>query len=809
MRGPAVSGTTPVHFCRHCGAPLAGVVAPVGDFCCAGCVYVHQLVHAHGLDDYYKMRDPVVAPAGPVVFQPRDYAWLAEWQAAAEASGGPVAEGSLEIQGISCAGCVWLIEKLFHQQPGALQIETNVQLGRMRLCWRRGEFDAPAFARTLQSFNYLAGPPGEEPPIPESRLLVRRVGLCAALAMNTMLFTLPAYFGMEETFGSARLFGTLSMVFATLSVLAGGSTFLVRAARALRAGAMHIDLPIAVGIVGAYAGSLYGWLAGRPAFVYFDFVAAFILLMMTGRWAQVAAVERNRRRLLRAQDRPQKILVLSRPGGPVNRPVEELRAGDLFAVRSGQVVPVEAQLESGPATIGTAWITGEGDPRECGPGARVPAGAINLGRSDLRLRAVQPWSDSLLARLLRPAERDAFRHRALERIVTGYLVGIFAVAIAAGTGWWLATHDAPRTWSVVTAVLVVSCPCAIGLAFPLADELATIALRRAGVFIRESDLWPRLGRVRKLVFDKTGTLTLETPVLRQPGELARLSAAARSALLALVRDNPHPVGQSLHECLCGGALADRLEPAPGRLEEFPGSGLTLRNDSGTWSLGRPGWRGGLRPAPAPARRCDDATGSGHDTEFACDGVVLARFSFTDAVRPDARAEIARLRQRGLNVYILSGDREQKVAAMAQALDLPAACAVGEVAPDQKAAWVRLIDRRDTLMLGDGANDSLAFDAAFARGTPVIHRGVLENKADFYYLGNTLAGLRRLFEVNEARRRTQAWLLVFSVAYNLLAVGLAAAGHMSPLLAAVLMPVSSLLTLAIVGAGMRRASGTAA
>ena len=141
--------------------------------------------------------------------------------------------------------------------------------------------------------------------------------------------------------------------------------------------------------------------------------------------------------------------------------------------------------------------------------------------------------------------------------------------------------------------------------------------------------------------------------------------------------------------------------------------------------------------------------------------------------------------------------------MTQSLGLPAANGLAEATPEEKATWIRLADRRDTLMLGDGANDSLAFDAAFARGTPVIHRGVLEGKADFYYLGRGLAGIRRLFEVNDARRHTQMWLLVFSVTYNLVAVGLAVAGRMSPLLAAILMPVSSLLTLAIVAGGMRR------
>jgi Cu2+-exporting ATPase len=757
------------------------------------------LVHEHGLEGYYKIKDAVLPPVDQVVFQPRDYAWLGALQQAAEQLPG-TPELTLEVQGISCAGCVWLIEKLFHQQPGALHLETDAQLGRMRLRWTRGVFDATAFARVLQSFNYLAGPPGEEPVVPESRRLVRRIGLCAAFSMNVMLFTLPVYFGMEASFPYARLFGLLSAAFATLSVLSGGGFFIARAGRALREGVMHIDLPIAIGIIGAYVGSLYGLLTGHEGFVYFDFVAAFILLMLVGRWAQVTAVERNRRRLLSAQGRPDRVRVLK--GAVVTeQSVETLAVGDVYLARSGQVVPVESQLETAGATCGMAWITGEAEPRTFALGQRVPAGALNLNRTEIQLRVVQPWSGSLLAQLLRPVRRDAYRHQFLERVISGYLIAIIAGSALAGLGWWSATHDLVRTWSVVTAVLVVSCPCAIGLAFPLADEIATVALRRRGVFVREGELWPKLSRIRKIIFDKTGTLTLETPELVSIEPLRALTPMARSALAALVRDNAHPVSQCLHENL----LVHNLVPAgpedlfAGSIDavsEIPGYGVMLRTSHGLWSLGRPGWRGG-----------EWAVGSVPpelfaDTEFACDGVVLAHFHFADAVRPDARGEIAALQATGLHIYILSGDRPGKVAAMAAHLGVAASDGQAGATPNDKAAWLRRLDQRDTLMLGDGANDSLAFDSAFARGTPVIHRGVLADKADFYYLGRGISGIRQLFEVNAARRRTQAWLLAFSVAYNALAVGLAAAGHMRPLLAAILMPVSSLLTLAIVAVGMR-------
>jgi Cu2+-exporting ATPase len=186
------------------------------------------------------------------------------------------------------------------------------------------------------------------------------------------------------------------------------------------------------------------------------------------------------------------------------------------------------------------------------------------------------------------------------------------------------------------------------------------------------------------------------------------------------------------------------------------------------------------------------------------GIVMARFRFTDSARPDAAAELAALARRGLQTHILSGDREEKVVKLARELGLPETRALGNHSPREKAEWIERHAASDALMLGDGANDSLAFDRALCRGTPVVHRGVLEQKADFYYLGRGIGGLRALFEVDVIRRRTQMAILVFSVAYNLLAVGLAVAGRMNPLLAAALMPINSLLTLAIVTGGMRRA-----
>ncbi len=784
-------------LCNHCGAH-----SPQGEFCCAGCAYVFRLVHDEGLDAYYRIKDDITTPADPSLLQPRDYAWLQyaqrEAEAAAEEGRAPVLV--LEVQGISCAGCVWLIEKLFTKQPGAGRLEVNAQTGQMRWFWEKGRFDAVECARTLQRFNYLVGPAGSvNVEHSESRVLGRRIGLCTAFAMNVMLFALPTYFGMEKTYEYARLFGTLQLAFATLSLLAGGGYFLARAVRALRERVLHIDLPIAVGIVGAYAGSLYGWLRAEESYVYFDFVSGFIVLMLVGRWAQVVAVERNRRRLLSRQPTSPRVRVVSDDGTVAEVAPEAVKVGQRFEVVTGAMVPVEARLEAAEAWLSLAWINGEAEPRTFRAGQRISAGAQNIGRESIRLVATQGWNESMLAELLKPALREDFRHKLIDRVIKCYLVVILAVAALSGLGWALATGDLLHTGAVVTAVLVVSCPCALGLAYPLAEEVATVALRRRGVFVRTADLWPRLRKVRTVVFDKTGTLTLETPVLQEAGVLDALNEEARAALLALVRDNPHPVSRSLHEGLLarggGGAL-------DGEVTEIIGQGVTL----GEWSLGRPEWADQPQPSSnllgySMIGRAEAVVGDSGEVVLARGGQVVARFRFADTARADAREELASLAERGLQIVVLSGDRKEKVAKLMRELGLPPDNGYAEMSPRDKADW--FAQHPDALMLGDGANDSLAFDQALCRGTPVVHRGVLEQKADFYYLGRGIAGIRALFEINDARHWTQVALLVFMISYNLFAVGMAVAGRMNPLIAAILMPASSLATLAIVGWGMRR------
>lgn len=838
--GAAPTPFTPVSVapatCPHCGNTFTPVEGRT-EYCCAGCEFVHRLITGQKLDKFYELRRGAAAPVRSVVFQPRDYRWLEGLVRRAESSAAGEATLDLDVQGISCVGCVWLIDRLWRERDGARGIRVNATLGRLHLAWTRGACDVVAAAQELQRFGYVVGP-ATKMARTESNRLVLRLGLCAAFALNGMLFSLPGYLGMTADFPFAGLFAVLSFVFASASVVVGGTHFVARAWRSLRRGVLHIDLPIALGILVGYAGSIYAWTQAHGGFTYFDFVSTFTFLMLVGRWTQLAAVERNRHRLLGLRQELPDVELLGEdvdgrscrgdeaerdtdglvtsaatPGhrAVATKPAIALVTGDRFIVEPGQVVPVAATLLGPAGSLGMDWINGESEARTAAPGQIVGSGAINLSPHALRVEALEAWPASLLARLLSTSTPAEWRNHSLERVIRGYLLTVLVVAGMGGGAWWAATGDVATTLQVVVSVLVVSCPCAIGVTLPLIDELAVATLRRIGVFVRSETLWARLLRVRKVIFDKTGTLTLESLVLRNPEVLLDLEPSAAAALWTLVRGARHPAAACVREAMMAGG-GEGTSSTTADVREEVGFGLELRDVQGrVWRLGRESWTHSVGPdlasAPfAPDSRVDARSGStGNptaDLAFACDGVVIARFVTAEEVREDAVDEVARLRARGLEVYILSGDRGEKVAAMARRLGLSDAAAIGAMTPDAKAEWVRTRDAGDTLMIGDGANDSLAFDAATCRGTPAVERGLLENRSDFFFLGRGLAGIGRMLTLTAQRQRAMRHVVGFAIIYNLAAVAFALAGVMSPLLAAVLMPASALASLAIALVSMR-------
>ena len=757
--------------CHHCGSP---VPANRDDgFCCAGCVYVHDLLHEQGLDHFYDLKGALaLPPVSPHSLRERDYEWLVQLGQTVL----PAGQLSLALQGISCVGCVWLIERVFSRHPGGLRVNVDVVHGEMLLTYDPLLFDLVAFAKDLQAFGYLVGPPHEGRERKQSSGLERRMGVCGAFAMNAMAFSLPAYFGMPADFAFAGWFDMIAAASATLAMLVGGSYFIEKAWRSLSAGLLHIDTPIALGIIAAYAGSIGGWVLGVEGLKYFDFVAIFIFLMLVGRWAQQAAVERNRRKLMRDTSIPEVIWV---NGEAEPKPLRVLKAGVRFVIKPAQSIPVASRLISPSASVSLEWINGESEAQRRGEGQLLPSGALNIGLKSLEAEALESWQDSTLHRLLEARRPGEFRDRALERLLRGYLAVVVLVGIAGAAAWLMQGAGLDEALQVMISIFVVSCPCALGVAVPLAEELACARAEKMGVFVRSLALWKRLLRVRQVIFDKTGTLTLENPMLENPEVLKKLEGQATRALRTLVTGNLHPVSRSLFDAIgpgeaCGGA----------EVQERIGQGLAFTDEVGVkWSLGR---------------------GAGVDALLCRDGQALAGFRFRDELRAESVEEVQALRQKGLLVSILSGDRRQKVEGIAEQLGLAATHWQAEMSPEEKADWVRRHDAEDTLYIGDGANDSLAFDAALCAGSPVTGRSFLEQKADFFFLGHSLRFVRGLLDIARQHRLATRRVFAFSVTYNIATVIAGLMGHLSPLAAAILMPLSSVVTLSIVALTFGRA-----
>ena len=266
----------------------------------------------------------------------------------------------LALEGISCVGCVWLVEKLFSRRAGSVRAAANPSSGRLHLEWMPGKCELEPFLRELCQFGYVAAPAGSVTGDHERRRLAARLGLCGAFALNTMGFSLPVYLGMPADFEFAALFKLIAFLSATLSMLVGGGYFMDRAWRALRAGSLHIDLPIALGLVSAYIGSIVGWALGSERLMYFDFVSIFVFLMLGGRYLQTSAVERNRRRLVRQQPVPEAVPRADGEGAPVGR--AEILPGLKFLLEPGQALPVSGVLAAGEADFSLEWIHGEADP---------------------------------------------------------------------------------------------------------------------------------------------------------------------------------------------------------------------------------------------------------------------------------------------------------------------------------------------------------------------------------------------------------------------------------------------------------------
>ncbi len=783
-------------MCPHCNNPVPPSSA-YEPYCCFGCQTAHSLLRAAGLERFYTLRGEqrltaVGARLNGLPRAPR--LWLLPLRTQAESAQGELVRLFLDIQGLSCVACVWLLERLFLQKPGAVSLTINSGVGRMELCYRRGSNAVETFLDDAEALGYRAGPPRKQSDAPLDDLLLR-FGLCAALAMNSMIIAFSQYFGLSAATDGRlfRLFSAGSLILATACVLLGGSVFFRSAMLSLRRGVLHMDVPIVLGIALSYIGSLWSFVYTNGRATYFDTLCVFITLMLLGRLLQRRLASQHRRILL-SDDGVDGLLfrTIDEAGRLKLLPATAITPHQIWLCAPGELLPVRAELLDDRASFSLGWINGESAPTVFCSGQSIPAGAHNQSQQAVQVRALEPFSASLLCELLvqgqPPGDADAEpeRRRDFFDLLSRFYVAAVLGLSTLGFLLWLPA-GLFRALEVTVAILVVTCPCALGVATPLAYELVQARLRRRGLFVRQVSFLDRALSVRKVLFDKTGTLTMGELSLCAPEQLRTLPAKLRDVLYQMVARSNHPLSRAFLRALST-AAPPALDPSLVVLEEA-GLGLRLCSAGHEYRLGRPSYAlpgcSGKTTAEASAVAV-----------FSRDGAPLARFDFSEEFCPDTHAEVEGLRKAGLQVYMLSGDAPCKVADSARRLGISKEHAYGGLSPQEKARLVRRIDggMHDTLMIGDGVNDALAFAAAACAGTPAVDRPTLPARADFYFMGNGLGPITAALALAHQTRAVIRRNLGLAALYNGMVLALCFAGLMTPLRCALAMPLSSLLIL---------------
>jgi Cu2+-exporting ATPase len=776
-------------------------------FCCNGCRQVHTLVHEWGFDQYYRLVDRQRGTLEPARVTGRAFDDFDDEALQAEATERVSDERRctrLYLEGVHCAACVWLVEKLPAVLRGVDEVRLNVSNAVAEVTWRPAHTRLSAIARALDRLGYTPhvhrAARMQEARRSEDRAALARLGVATACAMNLMFLHGAIYAG-EHAGGMSSpyetLFRWMSLVVATPVVAFSARPFFRTALAGLRARTVHIDLPIAIALVGAFTTSVLNTLRGEGP-LWFDSLAMLVAALLGARQLQRGA---QRAALERADSlRGVAFLEFARrldgdgPDAPaVEVPLAALSAGERVEVRSGEIVPVDGVVLVGRSSLDNAVLTGESVPVAVGEGDVVNAGATNLGaRLIVRVDAAGQKTrvGALLALVQEALSRKPALLEATDRVARYFVVGVLALAAVTAMIW--IPRGVDPAFEHVVALLVVACPCALGLSVPLAISVALLRAARAGIFVKNPDALERLRRVNAVLLDKTGTLTEgRAAVVRWHGDAVVLDLAC-----ALEAQSSHAVARAFQSAARRGMHVARVVE---HVSEVAGQGIAGHLDDHEVRVGN---RAHLESAGVPVTPAHDAiaremvSGGLSPVFVSVDGKAAGVAGIGDALRADARATVDELRSRGIRVRILSGDHPAVVARIGAQLGLPEADVIGGATPEDKrelvAGLVSHPDRTGTVvMVGDGVNDAAAL--AMADVGIAVHGGMGASivAADVVL---TREGIAPLLSIVDGARRLRGVVLrnlAFSLLYNGVASAFAVAGMVSPLLAALLMPISSL------------------
>ncbi|MCX7041924.1 MAG: heavy metal translocating P-type ATPase metal-binding domain-containing protein [Gammaproteobacteria bacterium] len=764
--------------CFHCGEPVADnpvirLLARVEQaFCCEGCAAAADWIANADLGDYYRLRS---ASGTRVDADATDFsAWDRDTFLAAQTrSIDSDREITVLTQGMRCAACAWLIDRALRSETGVTDATANAITGRVQVRWDPSVVKLSSLMGRMSRLGYrpwLSSGEGREQALRvERRTGLMRLGVAGLGAMQAMMFAEALYFDSNGDMAIATrdFFRWVTFLVATPVVFYSGWPFLAGMAREWRGRRIGMDTLVAGSTLLAYGASLVETIRGGPQ-VWYDAAVMFVLLLLFARMLELRARRLASARVdALARARPVLATREMAAGAREEVSIEELRVGDVVRVAPGENVPADARVLDHEGRFDEALLTGESTPMLRNVGDMVCVGQA------VRLSVERTGSDTRVSEMTRLVERAQAGRPALAQ-TADRIASVFAIALivcaALVFAWWHA-HDPSRALEVTLAVLVISCPCALSLAIPAALTAAHGRLASTGILALSPDALSTLARVDCVLFDKTGTLTLprrsistmDVCTMEDPARLLEIAAA-------LERDSKHPIATAFQD-------AKVLLPVLFR-REVPGNGIEGTIGDRQWRIGRPGF----------------AAGSADDGRiWLGDGRTgHASFELVEDIRADAGEAIQRLRQLGVSVAICSGDSESAVRSIAERLGIDELSA--RQSPEEKLARVRELQSRGCVvaMIGDGINDAPVLAGADVSLAMADGAAIAQRAADLVMTSPSLSRLPEGIELARRTRRIVRQNLSWAVAYNVLALPLAASGTLSPWLAAVGMAASSLL-----------------
>lgn len=804
--------------CIHCGLPIPDDRRRGSSpFCCSGCESVHAILHESGLDKtYYRLRDasgkqsmrkPAATGHQRGLLEELDSDVFLE-NHSTRLDGGRY-RTNLYLDGVHCAACVWLVERLPEELDGVSNAHLNLPRARLTVDWNPGKQDLSGIATWLASFGYAVQPrvDGEEAPESrEERRLMIRMGVTWALAGNIMLLAFALYSGLGEEnpnlFHAAR---AMSLLLAIPAVAYGGAVFFTKAWHSIRLSwklrtlrNMHMDTPISIGILTGFGASLHATLTGQGD-VWFDSVAVLIAALLSARWLQLRA-----RRM--AGDSTERLLALlptlaRRVDGRSVR-ADDLEPGNLIIVRAGELIPVDGRVSEGSSLINSSILTGESVPQRVGPGGIVHAGTTNE-TGTLTISVASAGHNTRIGRLLSLVsnpEADAPRILSLaDRIGGLFTVTVLGVALVAAVAWSFISPQ--ETVMHIVAFLVITCPCALGMATPLALAVGTGRAARRGIFLKSESVVDTLNHVDTVVLDKTGTVTEGTmSVTGMMGDASLLPLAA-----AIERESNHPIARAIvrHAQAAPVAQTSNVTHQAGNgvsgWIEQPWAASSESASRAEMRIGRSEWVFD-HCALSPEDRRDMEMGIRQAADRG-ETVVVAGLEdrclvlmLTDPIRDASAPLIASLQQQNIRVILCSGDDSRTTRIVGTTLGIANDDALGRYSPEDKQALVDQLQSEGHVvaMVGDGVNDTAALKAADVGIAVASASTVSRVAADAY---TTRPGLEAVVELIEESRSVLSVIrrnLGFSLFYNIAGGAAAVIGIVTPLFAAVAMPISSFI-----------------